>query len=1442
MDSKKTHKLSKATVATVLAASGIVVAMPQATHAITFNDVDSMAHYYEPVMNLANRNIIGGYPDKTFRPNKPVTRAEAAKLLASMINVNMNNPKIPKFTDVKASSPFYIYIAALAEAGIMGGFPGNSFQPDKPITRGQMAKILALGFKFGVSTQLNNNFADVDDKNIFAYYIQTLLDVGVTKGKTATSFDPFNTVTRAELATFLYRADTADKGTPIYTIGDIQGTKIYINGVAHTIATSLRSILNETNKNILKGAYIEGKFIGTTINSISKLTINASGTSSRLLALDGDDTTFTGELVLNGTYLRFKNIDFTGRVEVAEMPRRSIAALQNVRIANLTGFIDWDKPTQPAEEGFLNPNENENLQEKPDPTKPSYLQPYKERMADVKKYVDFANSEVRNLFVTADRTFVSAEWDINRITLQGNAANFEYYGDATAMYLDSDVNTSVYGIHDIKYVYKNTLRNVFLNTDSIYDYYYVTTSNGYTNLGNHVYIDNAIIPPTKTVNDIFDDYETDEPSIGWIEDENGKAVDRDPVENTIIPDVTSPTILQLSVKPGGTLADVTLRSNEDGTYYYIVQKSDLKAPSINEIKTGGKQHSGKGAIKMDVPVNFTVNDLETLTEYTIYAIVIDGAENVSNKEETEFKTIDSTPPTFNIRPGEKMYGGKRVQFKLTNIKEAGTYYYYIREKTSAPHPTIDDIIERHTGTGKITNQTEVVITERKFGAAPAVGEVKPNTTYEIYGVMVDLSGNKSRINPPEHIEIKTENADAIHPFVSNTNLELTDVEKGYFYLTVNEDLDKATAENPANYLLSGTGIVNITGHKEIQPVEVKLEGKRVRITIPAVTSLVKGDTIRATILKGVQDLAENEFENKDTIPVNQQPRNYAEYRHEDATLPTISIENVVVGPDKYEVEVKTGKAGTYYYMILPNNYDFTTKNIKSRDFVDEFSLDPTVVTGKFKTGAENDYIYKEGDKPANLGTFKFNVLKPTGLNPFLSYSIYMVLKDRSGQLSIIQSKTLINDSKPPLISNIKVENILDNDKAVKITLNIDEIANGYVIPVKKYIIKDGIRQLNTTYFNSDGTLKDIANTIDTTLSDAEREANFLSIGTKKEFSSTGSGNIDFEIAGLDAHEEYGFYIGAKDSIGNFTVKQRSGSQSITNDEPSGPQMKATIYTDGTKPYITNYDGRSIVGSNQGIIYRNLDNTFTITFNEAIMREKDTNKSVVNDIASILNIYSGNGTMSTDITNQFEMVSYDSKNGPGPGIVTTNKSTLIIKPTVPNTADRTITIKMKDKPDAYDYAGKNAFDLAKLGKYAHPDTPLNKINWVSITQPYTPITIDPTGQSSKTISVDIDFDIEVGYGQRYYYAVTVGRRTLTEQEMMTYANSTTVNNENDRIYLGGTGVITDPNKLSTFLPIENGRDGYFKVGHYFHLFTIDDYGNVVWVTNGPTQILKKNPTP
>ncbi|CAM5698493.1 S-layer protein OS=Lysinibacillus sphaericus OX=1421 GN=LS41612_21895 PE=4 SV=1 [Lysinibacillus sphaericus] len=154
MDKTKIQKVNKALIATVFATSGIAVVVPppQKVAAATspFVDINQYSSHYDNILKLYAQGAISGFADKTFRPNQNVTRGQAAKMLATVLKLDLKNVEDPYFRDVPKSNEYYKYVAALQNAGIMSGYANGSFMPNEVITRGQLAKILVLGFKFEV--------------------------------------------------------------------------------------------------------------------------------------------------------------------------------------------------------------------------------------------------------------------------------------------------------------------------------------------------------------------------------------------------------------------------------------------------------------------------------------------------------------------------------------------------------------------------------------------------------------------------------------------------------------------------------------------------------------------------------------------------------------------------------------------------------------------------------------------------------------------------------------------------------------------------------------------------------------------------------------------------------------------------------------------------------------------------------------------------------------------------------------------------------------------------------------------------------------------------------------------------------------------------------------------------------------------------------------------
>lgn len=96
-----------------------------------FTDVPSSKHFAEAVYDLVERNIIGGYPDGTFKPGNTISRGQAAAIIAKMIKLDMSSVKNPGFKDVTTANGYYKAIAALAEKGIISGYGDGRYGPER---------------------------------------------------------------------------------------------------------------------------------------------------------------------------------------------------------------------------------------------------------------------------------------------------------------------------------------------------------------------------------------------------------------------------------------------------------------------------------------------------------------------------------------------------------------------------------------------------------------------------------------------------------------------------------------------------------------------------------------------------------------------------------------------------------------------------------------------------------------------------------------------------------------------------------------------------------------------------------------------------------------------------------------------------------------------------------------------------------------------------------------------------------------------------------------------------------------------------------------------------------------------------------------------------------------------------------------------------------------
>lgn len=167
---------------------------------------DVIGHWAEKeILFLAEQGWISGYLDGTFKPNKPVTRAQAAKIISNFLGLTPTNEKI-SFSDVDQNYWAVDVINLVAQHKIMNGIGDGRFAPYAMVTRAQIAQII---YNAGLYSQSNNNqmnsFIDVDSNHWAYAAIETMKQEGILNGYSDGRFGPNDSTSRAQLAAIIYR-------------------------------------------------------------------------------------------------------------------------------------------------------------------------------------------------------------------------------------------------------------------------------------------------------------------------------------------------------------------------------------------------------------------------------------------------------------------------------------------------------------------------------------------------------------------------------------------------------------------------------------------------------------------------------------------------------------------------------------------------------------------------------------------------------------------------------------------------------------------------------------------------------------------------------------------------------------------------------------------------------------------------------------------------------------------------------------------------------------------------------------------------------------------------------------------------------------------------------------------------------------------------------------
>ncbi|MGF1602355.1 MAG: S-layer homology domain-containing protein [Thermosynechococcaceae cyanobacterium] len=252
-------------------AVSMVSSAPASAQSTQFSDV-SFSYWARPfIEKLAEKNIIKGFPDGSFKPDEPVTRAQ----FAAIVRQAFNEDSIRRYTGFKDVPDTFWATPAISQAyttGFMSGYPGNEFKPTQQIPKVQALVALTSGLQLKASSAVDQSLGRFNDASDLPDYakpgIATATETGlVVNYPNAKYLNPNQPATRADIAAFVYQALVNQKQLPALAASE-KASSYVVGAAAGAPATtgttsSSTPVAKGTEKMMASGTQIKLRYPGS---------------------------------------------------------------------------------------------------------------------------------------------------------------------------------------------------------------------------------------------------------------------------------------------------------------------------------------------------------------------------------------------------------------------------------------------------------------------------------------------------------------------------------------------------------------------------------------------------------------------------------------------------------------------------------------------------------------------------------------------------------------------------------------------------------------------------------------------------------------------------------------------------------------------------------------------------------------------------------------------------------------------------------------------------------------------------------------------------------------------------------------------------------------------------------------------------------------------------
>ena len=746
---------------------------------------------------LVSWGVMNGYPDGSLRPKNDITRAEFVALVNRAYGYKEMG-SIP-FLDVPYSSWYYDDISIAYNAGYFDGTSGATAEPENTLTREQALTLLARGMRLDSIPGEVTEFSDGRDFSTWSRgYVKSAYQKGVIGGYDDGSFRPQRNITRGEMAILLARA----VGTLVNEPGEHTLGSVYGNVTINTPGTTLYDTVIAGDLYITGGLGL-GSVILDNVRVLGSIIVAGGGVSEA-----GEDSIVlrnvkADELKIDSLARQYLSLRAEGDTVVDETVVRSDCYIQDRTQAG-QGLLSIT-----LEGANGNYTLSGNLEKVVNKAPGSSLKISRGTLGSLTIDEEAVGSK---LTIESDATVKELNLD-TAISVTGGGSvgtlNVNAEGCSTSMLPDKvnirpGITANVHGetmdttlgqeassdprilagYPKAADVAPNTITAIVATNKSGTLYWAVSSitdgSVGETGLlSPAAYGSKAVKYGTIQVGKSNTDINISVTGLTVGGNYYFSAMlvdarnDRSPVKviSFATPDNTVPAFA--SGYPALTLnsydhestatkkyyAQFSVKATKSTTLYWATYTKGSTAPTAAEFRSGALagaiktgNATGSQSVDRNEDVFINVSTLNELTDYDIYFWLCDadGVKSSAVKKLT-FKTVDGTPPEFNITPQHKDNPKATSITMTTNVNEAATVYWVaVLAGTDYPtaKPANNTMDEKDYQILQIVNginglKSGKVSVKANTDATFTISGLTAETAYDIWYVAKDTAGNYS---------------------------------------------------------------------------------------------------------------------------------------------------------------------------------------------------------------------------------------------------------------------------------------------------------------------------------------------------------------------------------------------------------------------------------------------------------------------------------------------------------------------------------------------------------------------------------------------------------------------------------------------------------------------------------------------------------------------------